>query len=159
MPRDCGDFEIVIQRDGKWLYRGSPIDRLPLVKLFASVLERDETGTYWLRTPAERGTVTVEDAPFVAVGLEASGSGRDQVLTFRTNLDDTVDAGPDHPIRIGHDAATGVPIPYIHVRGRLEARLARSVYYDLVELGLEEEVEGKARFGVWSKRIFFPLDG
>src|SRR5690606_35737533 len=80
VPRDCGDFEIVIQRDGTWLYRGSPIDRLPLVKLFASVLERDETGTYWLRTPAERGTVTVEDAPFVAVGLEATGTGRDQVL-------------------------------------------------------------------------------
>jgi uncharacterized protein len=155
---DCGHFDIVIQRDGTWLYRGSKIGRLPLVKLFASVLECDETGTYWLRTPAERGTVTVEDAPFVAVGLETRESGSEQVLIFRTNLDDTVEAGPDHPIRLKHDAASGVPVPYIHIRGRLEARLGRAVYYQLVELGLEEEVAGRTRFGIWSKRTFFLLD-
>jgi hypothetical protein len=159
VPKDCGHFDIVIQRNGTWLYRGSPIGRLPLVKLFASVLERDEAGTYWLRTPAERGTVIVEDAPFVAVELEARRAGREQVLIFRTNLDDNVEAGPDHPIRLKHDAASGVPVPYIEVRGGLEARLGRSVYYQLVELGLEEEVDGRARFGIWSKRIFFPLDG
>jgi hypothetical protein len=158
-PKDCGHFDITIQRDGTWLYRGSPIGRLPLVKLFASVLERDEAGTYWLRTPAERGTVTVEDAPFVAVGLEVRGAGREQVLIFRTNLDDIVEAGPDHPIRLRHDTASGVPVPYIHVRDRLEARLGRAVYYELVELGVEEPAEGGTRFGAWSRRIFFPLDG
>jgi uncharacterized protein len=159
VPRDCGHFDMTILRDGTWLYRGTPIGRLPLVKLFASVLERDEAGTYWLRTPAERGTVHVEDAPFVAVGLEARGAGREQVLSFRTNLDDIVEAGPDHPIRLGLDAASGVPVPYIHVRGRLEARLGRAVYYQLMDLGLEDEAAGATRFGVWSNRTFFPLDG
>jgi hypothetical protein len=158
VPRDCGAFDIVIERNGTWLYRGSPIGRLPLVKLFASVLERDETGTYWLHTPAERGKVTVEDAPFIAVGLEARGAGHSQVLIFRTNVDDTVEAGPDHPIRIKHDAAGEAAIPYIHVRGGLEVRLGRAVYYDLVALGLEEELEGRTRFGIWSNRTFFPLD-
>jgi hypothetical protein len=157
-PKDCGHFDIAIERNGTWLYRGSPIGRLSLVRLFASVLERDEAGEYWLRTPAERGTVSVEDAPFVAVGFEARGAGRTQVLIFRTNVDDTVEAGADHPIRLKHDAASGTAIPYIHVRGRLEARLGRAVYYDLVVLGLEEEVEGRTRFGIWSNRTFFPLD-
>jgi hypothetical protein len=159
VPKDCGRFDIVIERSGTWLYRGSPIGRPALVKLFASVLECDEAGTYWLRTPAERGIVTVEDAPFTAVGLEARGAGREQVLIFRTNLDDTVEAGPEHPIRLKHDAASDTPVPYIHVRGRLQARVVRAVYYDLVALGLEEEVGGRTRFGIWSKRTFFPLDG
>jgi uncharacterized protein len=158
VTRDCGDLEIAIQRDGTWLYRGTPIGRMPLVKLFASVLERDEEGVFWMRTPVEKGTVRVEDAPFVAVALDVEGSGREQVLRFRTNMDDTVEAGPDHAIRLGPDAASGVPIPYILVRKRLEARVLRSVYYDLVELGCEEDVRGTPRFGVWSKGTFFPLD-
>jgi hypothetical protein len=159
IPVDCGDFEITIRRDGTWLYRGSPIGRMPLVKLFATVLERDETGTYWLRTPAERGTVTVEDAPFIAVELDARGEGRDQVLIFRTNVDDSVEAGPDHPIRVPPAAASGAAVPYIRIRGGLEARLGRAVYYQLVELGNEEEVGGRIRFGVWSSGTFYPLDG
>jgi hypothetical protein len=158
VAKDCGDLEIAILRDGTWLYRGSPIGRMPLVKLFASVLERDEAGVFWMRTPVEKGTVRVEDAPFVAVALEAEGSGREQVLRFRTNIDDTVEAGADHPIRLGRDTASGVPIPYILVRKRLEARVLRSVYYELVELGCEEDVRGAPRFGVWSKGIFYPLD-
>ena len=158
VPADCGDLEIAIKRDGTWMYRGTPIGRMPLVRLFASVLERDEAGTYWMRTPVEKGTVTVEDAPFVAVALDARGTGRAQILEFRTNIDDTVEAGSEHPLRLRHDAASGVPVPYILVRGRLEARLGRAVYYQLMELGREEEHGGKARFGVWSKGTFFPLD-
>ncbi|HEX6441285.1 MAG TPA: DUF1285 domain-containing protein, partial [Stellaceae bacterium] len=89
-----------IARDGTWYYRGSPINRIPLVKLFASVLRRETDGSYWLLTPAERGRVTVEDAPFIAVAVEVQGTGRAQQLIFRTNLDEIVTAGPEHPLRV-----------------------------------------------------------
>jgi hypothetical protein len=153
----CGDFSIRIARDGTWFYHNSPIRRLPLVKLFASVLRREADGEYWLVTPAERGRIDVEDAPFVAVELEASGHGRDQSLTFRTNLDDRLVAGESHPLRVATDAATGEPRPYILVRPGLEALLLRSVFYHLVGLGHEATVDGKPQFGVWSTGKFFPL--
>ena len=109
----------------------------PLVKLFASVLRREPDGCYWLVTPAERGRIEVEDVPFLAVALTVAGEGRDQQLIFRTNLDDIVTAGPDNPLRV-ETAANGEPAPYILVRDGLEARIARPVFYELVELGAEE---------------------
>src|SRR5919198_2645230 len=99
-PAELGDLDMRIARDGTWHYRGSPINRIPLVKLFASVLRRETDGSYWLVTPAERGRVIVEDAPFIAVAVETQGAGRDQRLIFRTNLDEIVTAGPDHPLRV-----------------------------------------------------------
>src|SRR5438132_256492 len=155
-PIDCGDLEIRIARDGTWFYRGSPIARLPLVKLFASVLRREADGLYWLVTPVERGKIEVEDVPFLAVALTVEGEGREQQLIFRTNLDDIVTAGPDNPVRVD-TAASGDPAPYILVRDNLEARIGRAVFYDLVELGREERVEDTAQFGVWSGGEFFLL--
>lgn len=157
--RDCGDLDMVIRRDGTWLYRGSAIGRPALVKLFASVLRREADGSYWLVTPAERGRVTVEDAPFTAVEVAARGLGREQVLEFRTNIDDSVVAGIDHPLRVAIDDATGAPSPYVLVRPGLEARLTRAVYYELVDMGVEEEGAGGMRLGVWSDGVFFALDG
>lgn len=156
MPVDCGDLDMRIARDGTWYYRGSPIGRLPLVKLFASVLRREADGRYWLVTPAERGRIAVEDVPFLAVELTVAGQGRGQQLIFRTNLDDIVTAGAVHPLRV-EAAANGEPAPYIHVRGGLEARLTRPVFYELAERGIEEQVEGERQFGVWSSRTFFQL--
>ncbi len=155
-PAECGEFDMRIGRDGTWHYRGSPITRLPLVKLFASVLRREADGSYWLVTPVERGRIMVEDAPFLAVELNAAGSGSDQTLMFRTNLDDIVTAGPDHPLRVS-TAPSGQPAPYILVRGGLEARLSRPVFYELVELADEAEIHGETLFGVWSSGVFFPL--
>ncbi len=151
-----------IARDGTWFHQGSPIGRPALVKLFASVLKRDEAGDYWLMTPAERGRIAVEDAPFVAVELKAEGAGADQRLSFRTNIDDWVTAGPDHPIHIraATDAESDLgdaPRPYILVRDRLEARIGRAVFYELVDLALERTTEHGIELGVWSDRIFFPL--
>ena len=145
-----------IARDGTWFYRGSPISRQPLVKLFASVLRREPDGSYWLVTPAERGRIEVEDVPFLAVALTAEGEGHAQRLIFRTNLDEFVTAGPDHPLRV-ETAASGGPVPYILVRDGLEARLARPVFYELVELGTEERLDAVAEFGVWSEGMFFRL--
>ena len=153
---ELGDLDMRIARDGTWFYRGSAINRMPLVKLFASVLCREPDGLYWLVTPAERGRVTVEDVPFIAVALDREGEGRDQHLIFRTNLDEIVTAGPDHPLRV-ETAADGTPAPYILVRPGLEARLARAAFYELVELGGEEPIAGESQFGVWSGGLFFAL--
>ena len=155
----CGDFGIRIARDGTWFYHGSPIGRKPLVRLFSSVLRRDEAGDYWLVTPVEKGRIVVDDAPFTAVELNVTGSGPDSVLSFRTNIDDIVEAGNDNPIRVTEDSETGEPRPYLLVRDRLEALILRPVYYQMVELGRIEPDEGGGgeRFGVWSKGVFFPL--
>lgn len=134
VPVECGDLPFVIQRDGTWLYRGTPIGRKELVCLFAGVLKREADGSFWLETPAERGRIQVEDAPFVAVELDWTGDGRRQILSFRTNVDQVVTAGPEHPIRIAHDILTCEPTPYIRVRPGagdfwVEARIGRAVYY------------------------------
>jgi hypothetical protein len=161
-PVECGDLPFVIRRDGTWMYRGSPIAKKELVCLFASVLKRDDEGDFWLETPAERGRIAVEDAPFLAVELDWTGCGRDQVLTFRTNVDELVTAGPEHPIRIAHDLLTCEPTPYLLVRrgaGRLniEARISRAVYYELVALAEPGEINGRCVLGVWSCRCFYSL--
>lgn len=154
-PIDCGHFDIRIGRDGVWHYRGSPIHRKPLVTLFSSVLVRDEAGQFWLSTPAERGRIDVDDAPFVAVAMTVAGSGERQRLTFTTNLDEIVTAGPDHPIRVEAAPASGEPAPYVMVRDGLEALIARAIFYDLAELAVEGPEPGV--LGVWSEGAFFAL--
>lgn len=156
-PRLCGDLDMRIGRDGTWFYHGSPIGRNRLVKLFARVLRRDSEGVYWLETPAEKGRIEVDDAPFVAVELTVSGVGEGQGLRFRTNLDDVLTADADHPIHVTFDQETGEPSPYIHVRDGLDALIARPVYYELVALGEEETVAGERLYGVWSQGHFFAL--
>lgn len=152
-----GWYDIRIDRDGTWYYRGTPIRRMELVKLFSTVLRRDEAGGYWLVTPAERGRIAVEDAPFVAVALDARGEGQGRRLVFRTNLDKEVTAGPDHPIRVSTDPDTGEPRPYIRVGDGIEARIARPVFYELAALCEEREEHGEVRLGVWSMGTFFVL--
>ncbi|MGH6932788.1 MAG: DUF1285 domain-containing protein [Dongiaceae bacterium] len=153
----CGDIDIRIGRDGTWFYHGSPIGRKPLVKLFAAVLRRESDGEYWLVTPVERARIKVDDAPFTAVEVNGSGQGREQILTFRTNLDDEVAADRDHSIRIIHNPDTGEPSPYILVRDGLEARILRPAFYELVELAELRKDGGLEIYGVWSKGAFFPL--
>ena len=153
----CGDFDIRIAADGTWFYRGSPIGRKALVKLFATVLQRDSAGDYWLVTPVERGRVTVDDAPFVAVEMSAEGHGKDQVLRFRTNVERWVEAGPENPIRVAEAPDNGEPRPYILVWDRLEALILRPVFYHLVDAAVEERHHGRNTVGVWSNGIFFPL--
>ena len=161
-PVECGDLPFLIRRDGTWLYRGTPINRKELVCLFSSVLRREEDGSFWLQTPAERGRIEVEDAPFLAVELDWSGDGRQQVLSFRTNVDQVITAGPDNPIRVAHDLLTCEPTPYLFVRPGagvfgIEARISRPVYYELVALAVPEWVGCRRMLGVWSGGKFFAL--
>lgn len=156
-PVLCGDLDMRIDVNGQWYYHGSPIGRKELVRLFAGVLRRDDSGEYWLQTPAEKGRIAVEDVPFVAVELNREGSGREQTVTVRTNVDDVVTIDADHPLRIATDPSTGTPIPYVTVRDRIEARLARSVYYEMVALGVEETAESDHIYGIWSGGVFHAL--
>lgn len=157
VARDCGEFGIRIARDGTWYYQNSPIGRLPLVKLFASVLRREADGRYWLVTPAERGRIDVEDAPFLAVEVTVENQGAEQRLRFRTNLDEEVYADAAHPLRVATDPATSRPSPYVYIRDGMEARLTRAVYYELVGLGEMRRHEERSQLGILSAGIFFPL--
>ncbi|MEK9683213.1 MAG: DUF1285 domain-containing protein [Rhodospirillaceae bacterium] len=153
----CGDIDMRIRRDGTWLYHGSPIGRKQMVKLFSSVLKRDSNGEYWLETPAEKCRIQVEDVPFIALSMDVSGKGREQILEFKTNIDEIVVASVRSPIRVETDLITNEPSPYIMVRDGLEALISRAVFYDLVELGITEVIEGQDLFGVWSSGVFFEL--
>lgn len=153
----CGDIDMRIARDGTWHYQGSPIERASLVKLFASVLKRDPAGDYWLETPVEKCRIRVDDAPFVAVAMTVQGDGCDRTLSFTTNVDENVIADAAHPIRVEVDPESGEPAPYIRVRDGLDALIARAVFYDLVELGVEVDRDGETVLGVWSGGTFFAL--
>lgn len=151
-PPFCGDLDMRIARDGTWFYLGTPIGRFELVKLFSSILKREE-GKYFLVTPVEKVGITVDDAPFVAVDFEARGEGAAQELLFTTHVGDQMLAGHDHPIRVERDAETGEPSPYVLVRSDLEALIDRKSFYRLVELGCHHD----GWFGLWSGGAFFPV--
>ncbi|MBY0561771.1 DUF1285 domain-containing protein [Hyphomicrobium sp.] len=148
-PPYCGDIGMKIRRDGTWTYQGSPIGRIALVKLFASILRKDDDGRTYLVTPAEKVDVEVEDAPFLAVEMAAVGEGRARTITLRTNVDDVVTIGPEHPLRFQPSEPDGGLKPYVLVRGRLEALCTRAVYAELVELA-EVGESGGDEVGVWS---------
>lgn len=149
-PPDCGAIDMVICADGTWFYLGTPIGRQPLVRLFSTVLRKDGDGKTYLVTPVEKIEITVEDAPFVAVEMHVANRGPDQVLTFRTNVGDVVEAGPEHPLRFEQEEGSDGLKPYLHVRGQLEALVSRAVMYDLVELGETVEIDGREMFAIRS---------
>jgi hypothetical protein len=151
-PAHCGDIGMEILADGTWKHEGTRITREPLVRLFASILRKDEDGQTYLVTPVEKIVVRVEDAPFVAVRADRVGEGREQTIVFTTNVGDVVQAGPANPIRVKY-ANGEEPRPYVLVRGRLEARILRAPFYELVEWS--EAREG--RLGVWSGGLQWEL--
>lgn len=155
-PPFCGDIDMRIAADGTWFYQKTPIGRLALVKLFASVLKR-EGDRHFLVTPVEKVGIVVEDAPFLAVEMKTSRGNGGQVLEFRTNVDDWVAAGPGHALRFELQSETGGLKPYLHVRRDLWAKVTRALFYDLVALGEERDVDGKAMFGVASQGEFFAM--
>jgi uncharacterized protein len=153
-PPFCGDIDMKIEADGTWLYQKTPIGRPALVKLFSGILKR-EGDKYFLVTPVEKVGLIVVDAPFLAVELKVE-HGDDQILAFRTNVDDWVEAGTEHALKFVPEATGGLK-PYVHVRRDLWAKVTRALFYDLVALGEEREVGGKAMFGVASKGEFFAM--
>ena len=152
-PTHCGDSDMRIARDGTWFHMGSPIGRQEMVRLFSTILRREPDGGYVLVTPVEKLDIEVEDAPFVAVEMKAEGEGQNAALAFRLNTGDLVAADAGHSLRFeqGEDG----PRPYLHVRGGLDALVARSVYYELAERALAGEDHPP---GVWSNGAFFALE-
>src|SRR5712671_2418652 len=163
-PPFCGDLDMRIASDGTWFYQKTPIGRAALVKLFASVLKR-EGDNYFLVTPVEKCGITVDEAPFLAVELKledvdataALAANRNRVLRFRTNVDDWVTCGADNPLRFEPETATGGLKPFLHVRRNLWAKVTRPLFYDLVDLGEERDIDGVRMFGVASGTEFFPM--
>lgn len=155
-PQHCGDSEMRIAADGTWFHQGSPIGRQEMVRLFSTILRREPDGGFVLVTPVEKLDIEVEDAPFVAIELVSEGSGQDRRLAFRLNTGDVVLADADHPLEIR--GSRDEPRPYLHVRGGLEALIARSVYYELAGIAIEEQEKPDATVGLWSCGAFFPLE-
>lgn len=152
-PAHCADSEMRIARDGTWFHQGSPIGRAPMVRLFSTILRREPDGRFVLVTPVEKLDIHVEDAPFTAVEMKAEGEGEAMKLAFRLNTGDMVTAGPGHALRF--EEREDGPRPYLHVRGGLDALVARPVYYELAEIAL---ANGSAPPGVWSDGAFFALE-
>ena len=156
-PDFCGNIYMVIKRDGHWFYMGTPINRKGLIRLFSTILRKDEDGETYLITPVEKVRITVEDAPFLAVEMNVQGTGKDQVLTFRSNTDDVIVADHEHPLRFEIDTENDGLKPYLLIRGRLEALLARAITYDLIALGEELKIDGEKYFAVYSQGELFPI--
>jgi len=154
-PPFCGDIDMKIEADGTWFYQKTPIGRPALVKLFSGILKR-EGDSYYLVTPVEKVGLMVVDSPFLAVELKVEHAD-DQILAFRTNVDDWVTAGPGHALKFVPEPSTGGLKPYVHVRRDLWAKVTRALFYDLVALGEERDVAGKRMFGVASNGEFFPM--
>ena len=155
-PPFCGDLDMRIATDGTWVYLKTPIGRPALVKLFASVLKREDD-KYFLVTPVEKCGIQVDDAPFLAVEMRAENGPSGRILNFRTNVDDWVACGPEHTLRFEPEPDTGGLKPYLHVRRDLWAKVSRPLFYDLVELGEERDVHGERMFGIASGGEFFAM--
>lgn len=156
-PPFCGDIDMEIRADGTWFYMGTPIGRAPLVRLFSTVLRKDEDGRTYLVTPVEKVGIRIADAPFLAVEMQLTQREGRQVLTFRTNVGDVVEAGPEHALRFEIAGENRELKPYLLVRGRLEALVSRAVMYDLVELGEAIVIDGVSMFSVRSGTEVFPV--
>lgn len=155
-PPYCGEIDMRIASDGIWFYQKTPIGRQALVKLFASVLKREDN-RYFLVTPVEKCGIVVDDVPFLATRMYVEGEASNTILRFITNVDDEVVCGPEHPLRFEPEIGTGGLKPYLLVRRNLWAKVTRALLYDLVELGEERDVGTVRMYGVASQGHFFPM--
>jgi len=154
-PPFCGDLDMRIASDGTWFYMGTPIGRPALVRLFSTILKR-ENGKHFLVTPVEKVGIRVDDAPFLAVEMVKERDSRGRLLRFRTNVDDWVTCDSSHRLRFEPAADSGLT-PYLHIRADLWAKVTRALYYDLVDMGEERVVDGHPMFGVASSGEFFAM--
>ncbi len=156
-PEYCGEMDMVIRTDGSWWHEGTRITRQPMVELFASILRKDADGFTYLVTPVEKIKIEVETAPFIAIRVDVEGDGVEQRVFFTTNLGETVEAGPDRPIRVEIDPESQEPTPFVTVRGRLEALMTRPVFYELVEHGILGGSEDSNQLGIFAGGVFYEL--
>lgn len=156
-PELSGDMELTITRDGRWLYQGAPIAREATVKLFSTILRREEDGEYYLVTPVEKWRIRVEDTPLLAHSLVCRGDGEKQVVSVTTNVGEILEIGEAHPLRVGHYPGSEEPRPIVQVRHGLVARLVTAAFYDLASLAEERQVQGETQLGVFSHEKFWKI--
>lgn len=157
-PELSGEMDLRISRDGQWIYKGEPVSREAIVKLFSTILRREDDSQYYLLTPVEKWQIQVEDTPLLAHSLEVEGAGEQQVIKLTTNVGEILEVGDEHPLKIDHYEDSGQPRPVIRVRHGVDARLVTAAYYDLAEHVVEQTVDGKPVLGVFSNGNFYKID-
>jgi hypothetical protein len=156
-PELSGDMDLRISRDGQWIFKGEPLAREAIVRLFSTILRREEDGHYYLVTPVEKWRIQVEDTPLLAHSLQVTGEGDQQVLSLTTNVGESLEIGPDHPLEVGTYPGSDEPRPVVKVRHGVEARLVTAAYYDLAEHVVERNENGHPELGVFSQGIFYKI--
>lgn len=156
-PELSGDMDLRICRDGQWIHKGEPMGREAVVKLFSTILRREDDGQYYLLTPVEKWRIQVEDTPLLAHSLEVESAGEQQVIKLTTNVGEILEVGDEHPLKIDNYEGSGQPRPVIGVRHGLDARLVTAAYYDLAEHVVEQTVDGKSVLGVFSHGNFYKI--
>ena len=89
-PPYCGEIDMQIKANGEWFYQGTPIQRHALVKLFSTILRKEEDGHFYLVTPVEKVRIQVEDAPLLASHVERVVENGVAYLRFKTLTEDVV---------------------------------------------------------------------
>ena len=156
-PELSGDMDLRISRDGKWIHKGEPLGRDAIVRLFSTILRREEDERYYLITPVEKWRIQVDDTPLLAHSLEVEGNGKTQIIRLTTNIGEILEVGDEHPLDVSTYEDSGQPRPVIRVRHGLDARLVTAAYYDLAEHIVEETVDGQAVMGVFSQGNFYKI--
>lgn len=154
-PELSGDMDLRVARDGQWIYKGEPLAREAIVRLFSTILRREDDGEYYLVTPVEKWRIDIEDTPLLAHSLSVAGQGEEQVITLTTNVGETLDVGPEHPLEVTRYPDSEEPRPLLHVRHGLTARLVTAAYYDLADHVVEREAADGTELGVYSHGNFY----
>lgn len=141
-PENCGEMDLVIKNDASWWYMGSKINRKRLVKLFSTVLKKEEDD-YFLVTPVEKIKIQVEDVPFKIINLQQIKDKKyaHPLIVMQNNIGELIPLNNEHPLEIKQDN-NGFPLPYITVRKNLNAKLSRSVFYEIVTLAKPTQLNG-----------------
>ncbi|MCM0611982.1 DUF1285 domain-containing protein [Marinobacter sediminum] len=156
-PELSGDMDLRISRDGQWIFKGEPLAREAIVRLFSTILRREDDGEYYLVTPVEKWRIQVEDTPLLAHSLQVEGQGDRQVISLTTNVGENLEIGKHHPLEIGTYPGSQEPRPVVWLRHGVEARLVTAAYYDLAEHVVERNEDGHPVLGVFSHGIFYKI--
>jgi len=153
-PTSISDSKMQILADGRWFHDDGEIKRIAMIRAFSSLLRKDDDG-FWLVTPYEKQSIIVEDAPFITTEMHNEYFGKDRQISFRLNSDDIICANAEHPIVMQALPNNNIPLPYIHVRDGMMAKMSRAIYYELCDIAIKESTEP---IGIWSNDIFFSLE-
>ena len=146
-------FPIKIKSNGEWLYKNNLIQKKALIKLFSSVLVADEKGNFYLETPAEKGKIEVEDSPFIIISFDIKSLNKNQEIIFKTNIGEEIVLSKKN--FLFYKKYKQSFIPYIVIRKNINAKILRSVYYQLINKFINKNKKKKLK--IKSKGYEFAL--